>query len=550
MLCGTKNYPNNKRYSMGITLPSKLNETTAPSTDSKNIVVIGANGAGKTRFGTDVENRYNATTHRISAQKSLSMPSEVSPKSKLRAEQEYLYGYFDQNNPLDNLRFKIGSKWGEKPNTFLLNDYEKLMVLLHTEEYEESINFKESYLPGQNSIKPKTKLDRVQSIWEFVLPHRKLHKKAGSIDVSLVDSTSKKYNASEMSDGERVIFYIIGSVISAPDNAIIIIDEPEMHIHKSIIKKLYDKIEIERTDCTFIYLTHDIDFAISRQDSLKIWAKSYNNGVWDYTLLDGNSELPEQLYLEILGSRKPILFIEGDDSSIDYRFLQLIFDDYTTKPLGSCEKVFETTKAFNEQSSFHHIESVGLIDRDRRTNEEVAHINNPNIWIAQVAEIENFLLIEEVVKEVASNMMKDSDSVFESVKSNIVSFFNSQKEKQALEHSLSCVERLFKNATNNSEVKTISEFQLSLTSFWNGFNVKNIYDEVLKEFQELIDSENYEGILKVFNNKGIIQKSQVIALCDLSTKKDAYLNYIIGLLKKDNDSSDNIKTAVKKNIEK
>lgn len=535
---------------MEITLPSKLNERTAPSTDSKTIVVIGANGSGKTRFGSDIEQRYNEITHRISAQKSLSMPDFVSTKSKEVAEREFLYGTWSEDIGYLKRSGWIHSRWKNNLNTHLLNDYEKLMVLLHTEEYEESIKFKETYSPGQISIKPKTKLDRIQNIWEYVLPHRKLHKKAGSIDVSIVDSTSEKYKASEMSDGERVIFYLIGSVISAPDNAIIIIDEPEMHIHKSIVKKLYDKIEIERTDCTFIYLTHDIDFAISRQDSLKIWAKSYNNGVWDYTLLENDSELPEQLYLEILGSRKPILFIEGDDSSIDYKLLQLIFDDFTTKPLGSCEKVFETTKAFNEQNSFHHIESVGLIDRDRRTDEEVTYINNPNIWIAQVAEIENFLLIEEVVKEVASNMMKDSNSVFESVKSNIISFFDSQKEKQALEHSLSRVERLFKNATNNSEVKTISEFQSSLTSFWNGFNVKDIYDEVLKKFQELIDTENYEGILKVFNNKGIIQYSQVITLCDLSTKNDAYLNYIIGLLKKDNASSDNIKTAVKKNIVK
>ena len=534
---------------MTVTLPSKPNGT-APSIDSKNIVVIGANGSGKTRFGTDIENRYNENTHRISAQKSLSMPSEVSPKSKLRAEQEYLYGFFDQNNPLNNIRFKIGSKWGEKPNTFLLNDYEKLMVLLHTEEYEESINFKESYSPGQDTIKPKTKLDRVQSIWEYVLPHRKLYKKAGSIDVSVVDNTSETYNASEMSDGERVIFYLIGSVLSAPEKAIIVIDEPEMHIHKSIIKKLYDKIEIERTDCTFIYLTHDVDFAISRQDSVKIWVKSFNNKVWDYEILDAHSELPEQLYLEILGSRKPILFIEGDDSSIDYRLLQLVFDDYTTKPLGSCAKVFETTKSFNEQRSFHHIRSVGLIDRDRRTNEEISYIQNPSIWIAGVAEIENFLLLEEVVKEVATSMMKDATFVFENVKSNVVTFFDSQKEKQALEHSLSRVERLFKNATSNSEVKTLKEFQKGLSSFWTNFSVEEIYNEVLSEFQDLVDAENYEGILKVFNNKGIVRNSQVIPLCDLSTRKDAYLNYIIGLLKRKSEKSNNIKKAIIEKIEK
>ncbi|GAH33976.1 unnamed protein product, partial [marine sediment metagenome] len=83
-----------------------------------------------------------------------------------------------------------------------------------------------------------------------------------------------------MSDGERVVFYLIGAVISVPENSIIVIDEPEMHIHKSITKKLWDKIEQERTDCTFIYLTHDIDFASSRQEATKIWAKGFDGTSW------------------------------------------------------------------------------------------------------------------------------------------------------------------------------------------------------------------------------------------------------------------------------
>jgi len=337
---------------MNIQLPVKIDGSQI-SIDTKSIVVIGANGSGKTRFGSNIENRYNQITHRISAQKSLSMPKEVSPKSKYRAEQEFLYGYYNDNHQSNNSIYKVGSRWGQNPNTFLLNDYEKLMILLHTEEYEESIKFKESYSPGQASIKPVTKLDRVKYIWEYVLTHRKLSIKAGSIDTYSSTNATEIYNAAEMSDGERVIFYLIGEVISAPSNSIIIIDEPEMHIHKSITKKLWDKIEQERTDCTFIYLTHDIDFASSRQNATKIWSKSFDGSKWDYEILEGNNEFPEQVYFEILGSRKPILFIEGDESSIDYRLLQLVFEDYTTKPLGGCQKVIETTKSFNEHSGFH-----------------------------------------------------------------------------------------------------------------------------------------------------------------------------------------------------
>jgi energy-coupling factor transporter ATP-binding protein EcfA2 len=529
---------------MEIVLPKKIDSVEDIKTEAKKMVVIGANGSGKTRFGTDIESRYISQTHRISAQKSLTMPKNVSPTSKESAEKDFLYGYATGNHS-----YKIGRRWGSNPNTHLLNDYQKLMVLLHTEEYEESIKFKEAYTPNQSNEKPVTKLDKIKIIWEHVLPHRRLIKKAGTIETCPIENPENNYNASEMSDGERIVFYLIGEVLSSPENAIIIIDEPEMHIHNSITKKLWDEIESERPDCTFIYLTHDIDFATSRQNSVRIWAKSFNGTEWDYEMLDSKSDLPEQVYLEILGSRKPILFIEGDNSSIDYKLLQLVFDEYTTKPLGSCQKVFEVTKSFNEQKGFHNIESFGLIDRDRRTDDEIAHINNPNIWVANVAEIENFLLLEKVIREVASNMMKNSNEVFEQVKNNIISFFDSQKETQALEHSLSRVERLFKNATDNSTVKTIQEFDNSLNTFWDSFDIKDIYQEILAEFQQLIDNANYDGILKVFNNKGIIANSQVVSLCDLNTKNDAYLNYIIGILKQNSDSAKQIKKAIIEKIE-
>jgi ABC-type dipeptide/oligopeptide/nickel transport system ATPase component len=534
---------------MNITLPIKLNSTGQVTIEAKSFVIVGANGSGKTRFGTDIENRYNQQTHRISAQKSLSMPNEVSPKSKLRAESEFLYGYFDEHNPSNLIRYKHSSRWGQNPNTYLLNDFDKLMVLLHTEEYEESIKFKESYNPGQADQKPITKLDRVQRIWEYVLPHRKLIKKAGSIETYPADNHSAKYNASEMSDGERVIFYLLGEIVSAPVNSIIVVDEPEMHIHKSITKRLWDIIEQERTDCTFVYLTHDIDFASSRQDSVKIWAKSFNGTQWDYDVLESNLELPEQLYLEILGSRKPILFIEGDDSSIDYKLLQLVYTDYTIKPLGSCIKVFETTKSFNEQKGFHNITSFGLIDRDRRTDEEISSINNPNIWVAKVAEIENFLIIEEVIRIVASAMLKNPDDVFQLVKSNVISFFNTQIEKQALEHTISRVERIFKTSTNNALVKTFTEFEDSLNTFWHHQNFHQIYIEILDLFRTYVNSENYPAILRVFNNKGLIHNSDVVSLCDLNSKNNAYLNYILGILKQNNDHSMTIKTAIINYIE-
>jgi len=318
---------------MRIELPKRINGPEVVLENPRIIVIIGANGSGKTRLGAMIEKKYYNDTHRISAQKSLSMPLFVSTSSKEKAEYELWYGGWGATQ--DDKRWyetegKLQTRWQNNWNTSLLNDFEKLMVLLHTEEYEESLKFKERHKIDPRIENNNTKLDQIIKIWEKVLPQRKLIKRAGIIEVSTTDN-SVLYNASEMSDGERVILYLIGETICAKPNSIIVIDEPEMHLHKSIINSLWDQIEETRHDCIFIYLTHDIDFAVSRFGSKKIWLKSYEgNEIWNYDVLDVQVNLPDEIFLTILGSRKPILFIEGkDNSSLDINLYPYIFPEYT-----------------------------------------------------------------------------------------------------------------------------------------------------------------------------------------------------------------------------
>ena len=73
-----------------------------------------------------------------------------------------------------------------------------------------------------------------------------------------------------MSDGERVIFYLIGQCLAASQQGIIVIDEPELHLHKSIQAPLWSAIERLRPDCLFVYFTHDVDFAVAQESSKRI----------------------------------------------------------------------------------------------------------------------------------------------------------------------------------------------------------------------------------------------------------------------------------------
>ena len=60
---------------------------------------------------------------------------------------------------------------------------------------------------------------------------------------------------------------------------------------------------------------------------------------WDYEVLPPHSQLSDEVYLAIMGSRKPVLFIEGDGiHSIDARLYPLLFKDYSVKSLGAATK--------------------------------------------------------------------------------------------------------------------------------------------------------------------------------------------------------------------
>jgi hypothetical protein len=534
---------------MDITLPPKSNCPKLISVDGqKRLVIIGANGSGKTRFGSWIEENHLDKSHRVSAQKSLSMPKATSPTTKIRAEYDLWFGgYNEKSNKGWHEQFgRRMYRWQYNPNTYLLDDYAKLMVLLFTEEFEESVAFRDSARKNGSVIPPVTKLDRIQHIWEQILPHRKLIKKAGTLEATPI-TTGTPYNASEMSDGERVIFYLIGQSVCSPQDSIIIIDEPETHLHQSVVNSLWDKIEQERPDCTFIYLTHNIDFAVGRTDATRIWLKSYlGESVWDYEIIEGQDLLPDAVYLEILGSRRPILFIEGSDkSSIDIKLYPHIFPEYTVKPLGSCYKVLEATKAFNDLQSFHQIQAKGIIDRDRRTDTEIANLIS-SIFVPNVAEVESILLKEPVIKAVASKMDKNPEEIFEQTKQKVLELFTKDLESQTLLHTQHFIRRTLEQSINNKS-KSIDDLDAQLSNIPQLINSKDLFTSQKAVFQSLINSKDYDGILKVYNHKGLLQESKVIQACDLKDR-EAYLNRIVSILKSNTEGAIQIRSSIRESI--
>ncbi len=507
---------------------------------NQSILLIGANGAGKTRLGTWIEmmSPQCNLVHRISAQKSLSMPDTTTLVSIERAKKDLLFGYADAELGSEQA-YKNGHKWQNKPAISFLNDYQKLMVYLFSDETEENAKYKAIQKQTTTRIEPpKTKLDLVKELWERILPHRELIIGGIRIQTQVKGTADKIYSSSEMSDGERVIFYLIGQCLAAPHNGIIVIDEPELHLHKSVQTSLWSEIERLRPDCLFVYLTHDVDFAAAKEDSKCIWLKSFDGQIWDWEELQEDSTLPNELLLEVLGSRKSVVFVEGDNGSYDVSLYRAILPSFLVVPRGSCSQVILSVKALKANTQLHHLQVYGIIDRDRRVPSEIQKLEQDSIFVLAVAEVENLFCVKEVLEIVSKRLARDANADFHAVSNAIFSRLQSELETQVSLRVASEIK--FQLNMFDETKKGADQLKSALQSLASNIDVDAIYSQTLSEFNAVIFSKDFEKLLSLYNRKSL--SSQVSGA--LGLKNGGLPETVVRLAKA--DCQDEIKTALKK----
>ena len=411
---------------------------------SSNVVLIGANGSGKTTFANSIREQLEKTDNGIviPAQKLLVFPTYNSIPTYKSAFADY---ESRQKVCLDDKQTFKAEKNDDYPYSLSKQYSEELRILvsaLISERLERRNNFCSNALEGDiiHLDDFKSNIDEVIEVWNHLIEHRTLLcDNLGNLQIECGD---EKYPAYKMSDGERVIFYVVGRVMLAKESSLIIVDEPEMHLHKAILNKLWDILEEKRKDCMFIYLTHDIDFASTRIAN-KRWLKSYScsvSGVFENWEIEPiyDSEIPEALLMKILGSRKKVLFCEGKQGSLDRQIFELLFQNFTIIPLTSCKDVINYTKAYNRIGNKYAV-AYGIIDRDFKTKEQLDKLVTENVYSYDVAEIENLFLVEDFIKGFAEYKHEICD--IDSIKTQIFTSFARDKEQQISSYLISLVSR-------------------------------------------------------------------------------------------------------------
>lgn len=531
------------KKTFSISLPYK-NETKEVSA-SQSIIVVGANGSGKTRLGTWIElnSAQKEKVHRISAQKSLYMPDSAMPISMDLAESSLLFGYDKAIRERTENRsdFKRGNKWQGKPAVTMLNDYEKLMTYLFSDYTEESTKYLVASEASKRRVKPpETKLKQVKEIWEKILPHRELIIDGLRIQTCIKSVKEKKYSPTDMSDGERVIFYLIGQCLAAPKDGIIVIDEPEIHLHKSIQFPLWAEIEKSRHDCSFIYLTHDVNFAAAQEGAERIWLKSYDGIEWDWELIQPDQNLPDELIIEVLGSRRSVVFVEGENGSYDVSLYREILSNFLVIPKGNCTQVIQTVKAMKANSQFHHLDVYGIIDLDRRVPEEIYELEKSSIFVLNVAEVENLFCTKEILNIFSKQLRRDPDADFQVISDYLFLQFQSDLETQVSLRVISEIKFQFNKL--DEKTKGVNSIKLALGQLTNDTFIDDLYESVLSTFNDAINTKNYDKLLALYNRK----KLPIIINKHLNVIGDNNLPEFILRLARDDKDRVEITNALKK----
>ena len=516
---------------MSYPLPPRTDGNPSPLIGpARQTVIVGANGAGKSRF----------------AQRLASDIMEA-PEARPVFNVSGLRALYDTRRTTDSIDSLYDATVPPSRRDNSSTQLDRLMALLVHDEMVNLFRYKAAHAANAGARLEPTRLDKVIELWQEVFPDNRILIESGQMLFSRhSDDDPEAYSAMKLSAGEKAVIYYIGAALYAPANAVVMVDSPEMFLHPSLMEGLWNRIELLRRDCSFVYVTHDLGFASSRTDAAVIWVRRFDPASvsWDYEVLPPHSQLSDEVYLAIMGSRKPVLFIEGDGiHSIDARLYPLLFKDYSVKSLGSCNKVIEATRTFNDLTGFHHLDSRGIVDRDRRDDKEVAYLRGKRIMVPEVAEIENILMLEEVVRAVASYRRKDENHVFMKVKSSVMAQFRHDLRSQALLHTRHRVKRTMEYRVDG-RFMNINQLEEHISGLIREINARGLYEDFCRRFRSYLAADDYKSVLRVYNQKSMLPASNVAGLCGLKNK-DEYIRTILQMLRDESRGAERIRRAVK-----
>ena len=460
------------------------------------LFVVGPNGSGKSALIQHLLSGHSGRNiRRISAHRQTWLGSGSLNLTPLSRKQ------FEQQNTSSEREYE--ALWrennGERKQSAVLFD---LVAKENTRarsitNFVDSNNLKEASRLAAKSVSAFTQLNDLLTLGTLLIT---LENSKDEEILARHRSANAPYSIAQMSDGERNAAIIGATVLTMEPGTVVLIDEPERHLHRSIIVPFLAAVFAKREDCTFVISTHELALPAANPTASVLMVRSCewaNNRAraWDMDLLGPNNQLPEELRLAILGSRRKVLFFEGTATSLDLPIYNALFPDISVAASGTSTDVQRAVEGMRGSQDLHHVEAYGLIDSDGHSPEVVDTLSERGVFALDVYSVESLYYcsdsLDAVARWQAQSLGRDSDTMRDSA---LQAAFQALEESGLAERMAArrCEHLVRDQITSQApDWKTIrdqalSDFQISLNS---------PFQDELTRFRELLEARAFDQLV-------------------------------------------------------
>ena len=223
------------------------------------------------------------------------------------------------------------------------------------------------------------------------------------------------YPIQQMSDGEKGALVLAAEVLLAATGSVMLIDEPERHLHRAISADFLTALMMERPDCGFVLFTHDLDLVAGLNPANTTvctvnrvaWHGETPAG-WELRVEPGELDVPDAVRVAIFGGRTNLAFVEGGKGSLDRPLYKLLFPNRTIVDCGGSDEVKQAVIGLRDSASYHWVAGRGILDGDARTPAEITALAEKGVLVLPVNEVESLyyqpLILEAVAARQASTL--------------------------------------------------------------------------------------------------------------------------------------------------
>jgi ABC-type cobalamin/Fe3+-siderophores transport system ATPase subunit len=358
------------------------------------LFVLGANGTGKSSLMQAFASQSGDKTRRIAAHRQTWFRSG-SPEVTGKQRTDYERSLINQDQREDSRWMDHSPEQRAQVAIFDLVNSENVRAREITRAVDEKNMEEASKLAARDGA--------------FTVMNRMLRLANLNITVSVESNDeimatrngSKRYSIAKLSDGERNAILIAANVLTVPPGTLLLIDEPERHLHRSIISPLLSILLKERPNCAFVVSTHEPLLPVDNPKSKVLLTRGcvYDGDrvtSYDVDLLESTGDIDDDLKRTILGERRKIVFVEGAEHSLDKPLYSLLFPNASIVARANCREVENAVVGIKGTAGLHWVKAFGLVDNDSSEPERIAELEGKGVTPLKVYSVESVYYHPEV----------------------------------------------------------------------------------------------------------------------------------------------------------